>query len=262
MSRFVSIIASLVLVAPLAAQRDSAPRPPVTVPARARTAVVTILAYGATGDAFATATGAVASDGRVVTTLRPLRGALRAEIYGADGNLLTTVTALEQADTRKDLAVLPRVTGTARLVAARRRAEFGQRVAVLGPRGGVADGIAPATIAAVEESDRGRVMRLDAAIGAGFIGGPVVSARGEWLGVTVGAIVGRDEVGLAVDVADVRELLARPAGGRSPRAMASSWRQHRRPRQAARRNRRTRRRPPPSSIASARLLGRPPRARS
>jgi hypothetical protein len=183
----------------------------IVVPARARNAVVTLLAYGATGDAFATSTGFVAQDGRVVSTLRPLRGAMRVELYGAGGDMLATATSLVQADVQKDLAVFARLApGAARLTTSRRRGEFGQKVAVLGPRGGTGDGIAAATIAAVEESERGRVMRLDAQLASSFVGGPVVAANGELLGVMVGAISGRDELGLAVDVADLRALLAQP----------------------------------------------------
>jgi Trypsin-like peptidase domain len=181
--------------------------------ARAGDAVVTVVAYREGSSDVTSGTGVRVSDGRVVTALRHLRGASRAEVFSADGELLATVTTLDQAEVKLDLAVLPKSGDTgASITLARRSAALTQKVNVLGPKKGTTRSVVERAVTHVEPDDNGRpLLRLGTAITAGAIGSPVVNARSELVAIALGSIPGRDDGDIAVDVSAVRELLARPA---------------------------------------------------
>ena len=181
--------------------------------ARAGDAVVTIVAYRDGTSDVTSGAGLRVTDGRVVTSLRHLRGASRAEVFGAEGDLLATVNTLEQADVKLDLAVLPRIASPgARLVLSRRSAVLNQKVSLLGPRKGTARVVLERTITRIEPDAQGRLLlRLGAAVIGSAAGSPVVNVRSELVGVALGTIPGRGDGDIAVDVSAVRELLARSA---------------------------------------------------
>lgn len=201
--------------------RPATPRAPVTsraataaaaALARAGDAVVTIVAYREGTSAVISGTGVRLADGRVVTSLRHLRGATRAEIFGAEGDLLATVTTLDLAEPKLDLGVFPRVTAPGEsLVLARRSATLAGKVNVLGPRKATVRPVAERTITHVEPDDNGRpLLRLGATIAATAAGSPVINARNELVAIALGTIPGREDGDIAVDVSAIRELLARP----------------------------------------------------
>ena len=181
--------------------------------ARAGDAVVTIVAYREGSSDVTSGTGVRVADGRVITALRHLRGASRAEVFSADGDLLATVSTLDQAEVKLDLAVLPRsAEAGASIALARRSAVLTQKVNVLGPKKGSTRSIVERTIAHVEPDDNGRpLLRLGAPVASGAVGSPVVNARGELVAIALGSIAGREDGDIAVDVSAIRELLARPA---------------------------------------------------
>jgi hypothetical protein len=181
--------------------------------ARAGDAVVTIIAYRDGSPDVTSGTGVRVSDGRVITALRHLRGAARAEVFGAAGELLSTVTTLDQAEVKLDLAVLPRiVTAGDRITLARRSAALAQKVNVLGGKKGTTRSVVERTVTHVEPGDAGRpLLRLGAPITGSAAGSPVVNARGELVAIALGVIPGKEEGDVAVDVSAVRELLARPS---------------------------------------------------
>ncbi len=180
---------------------------------RAGDAVVTIVAYREGTTEVTSGSGVRVSDGRVVTALRHLRGASRAEVFGANGDLLGTAATLDQADVKLDLAVLPPIADPGnRMTLSRRSAVLAQKVSVLGQRKGTTRSVLERTVTHVEPDADGRsLLRLGVAIAGGLAGSPVVNARGELVAVAIGTIPGRDEGDIAVDVSTVRELLARPA---------------------------------------------------
>ncbi len=180
--------------------------------ARAGDAVVTIVAYRDGRSGVISGTGVRLTEGRVVTSLRHLRGATRAEIFGAEGDLLATATTLEQADAKLDLGVFARVTLPGEnLLLARRSVVLASKVNVLGPRKASVRVVAERTITHVEPDDAGRpLLRLGAPVASSAAGSPVVNVRNELVGIALGTIPGRDDGDIAVDVNAVRELLARP----------------------------------------------------
>lgn len=210
-------LAAALLAAVLASRSASAQPPSRAVAAaaiaRASDAVVTIIAYHEGSSDFTSGTGVRVSDGRVLTALRYLRGASRAVVFGADGDSLGTVTTLDQAEVKLDLALLPRTLETSPTIAlARRSATLTQKVSVLGPKKGTTRAVMERTVTHVEPDDNGRqLMRLGAPLAGSAVGSPVVNSRGELVAIALGSIPGRDEGNIAVDVTAIRELLARPA---------------------------------------------------
>lgn len=202
------------------AQARPATRPPATrvgtaaaaALARAGDAVVTIVAYRDGTSAVISGTGVRLADGRVVTALRHLRGATRAEIFGAEGDLLATATTLDQAEAALDLGVFPRLTAPGvNLVLARRSATLASKVNLLGPRKATVRPVVERTVTHVEPDDDGRaLLRLGASVTAAAAGSPVINARHELVAIALGTIPGREDGDIAVDVSAIRELLARP----------------------------------------------------
>lgn len=180
---------------------------------RAGDAVVTIIAYHEGTSDFTNGTGVRVSDGRVVTALRHLRGAVRVVVFGADGDSLGTLSTLDQAEVKLDLAVLPRTLETSPTITlARRPAALAQKVSVLGPKKGTTRPVMERSITHMEPDDTGRpLLRLGAPLVGSSVGAPVVNSRGELVAIALGSIPGRQEGDVAVDVSAIRELLTRPA---------------------------------------------------
>lgn len=207
----------------LAQARAAAPAVSRTTPAaqavpsplvlRAADALVTIVVYRDGAADVTSGVGLRLPDGRVLTSLRHLRGAAKVECFNAAGEKLGEATLLEQADARLDIGIIGQLAGPGgRFTLARRGAAVAQRVTVLEPRQGHAPVITSRTVTHIEPDSAGRVvLRVGAPVASGAAGSPVVNARGELVAVAVGTLVGRDENDAAVDVGAVRELVARPA---------------------------------------------------
>ena len=213
--RILPILAAVAAVALLhSAAGAQSPSRAATVAAVARAgdAVVTIVAYREGSSEVTSGTGVRVADGRVLTALRYLRGASRAEVFNAAGDVLGTVTTLEQAEVKLDLAVLPRSAEPgASIVLARRSAILAQRISVIGPKKGAARSVIERTVTHVEPDDNGRpLLRLGAPIVGSFVGAPVVNSRGEMVAIAVGSLPQREDGDIAVDITAIRELLARP----------------------------------------------------
>lgn len=181
--------------------------------ARAGDAVVTVVAYRDGTAAVTSGTGVRVTDGRVITSLRHLRGASRAEVFGAEGDLIATVTTLEQAEVTLDLAVFARITLPGeRIALSRRSAPLASKVSVLGVKKGTTRSVVSRTVTHVEPDASGRpLLRLGGEVVTSAAGSPVVNARSELVAIALGTVPGRVEKDVAVDVSAIRELLARPA---------------------------------------------------
>jgi hypothetical protein len=215
--RTLALLALVALaLAPRSAEAQGTPRrPPARAGVRAPgAAVVTVLAYRGPRDAVQTAAGFILPDGRVATALRPLAGATKLEVYTTGGDLLATVTALDAADVKSGIAVLPRLAQRPAVVAfARRVATVGDKVVVFLAQKGTTRGTAEQTVAAVETGSADvAVFRLGTAVVADGVGAPVLDARGEVVGMALGQLPARDERDLAVDVATIRRSIGKPGG--------------------------------------------------
>jgi hypothetical protein len=213
LSRGACVAVALVVSAATASSQAPSRAAGAAALARAGDAVVTIVAYREGSSDVTSGTGVRVADGRVITALRHLRGAARAEVFGAEGDLLSTVTTLDQADVKLDLAVLPRITAPGiSVVLARHSAALAQKVSVLGPKKGTVRSVAERTVTHVEPDDNGRpLLRLGAPVAGSAAGSPVVNSRSELVAIALGSIPGRDDGDIAIDVMALRELLARPS---------------------------------------------------
>lgn len=211
------VVAGVAMAAPAMAQQQ-APRPaaPAARPApaavtRGSNAVVTIVAYRDGSSEVSSGVGVRVSEARVITSLRHLRGASRAEVFDADGDLIGTVTTLDQGDVRLDLGIVRVTQASDSLVLARRSATLKQVVHLLGPRKGTTSTIMERTIMQVEPDETGRtLLRVGVPLGSSSAGSPVVNARSELVGIALGTMPGREDGDIVIDVATLRELLARP----------------------------------------------------
>lgn len=201
-----------ILLCPPAMAAQEAP-PAGSVPQEALPSVVTIRAYGATGEQIRLGSGFFLSDGRVVTNSHVVAGAEWVEIMDQEENLLGTAPYAEVLSTRSDLAVLPELSsGQPGLPVSGKTPRPGDEVWVIGSPEGLHGSVSNGVVSAVRSLDGQRYLQVSAPVSSGSSGGPILNAEGEVVGVVVSFVTDGQNLNFGVPADQVRALTNSPPG--------------------------------------------------
>lgn len=180
---------------------------------RAGPAVVSLKTFDAQGAELLIGSGFILRDGRIVTNAHVVQGAVRAEVFDADGRLMGTASHAEALSSTVDLAVLPRLGDPHATVALARRAPgVGEEIVTIGTPEGLANTVSTGIVSAYREVAGRRMMQITAPLSSGSSGGPVLNRRGEVVGVSVAVFEGGQNLNFAVPLEDVRAIVGSPGG--------------------------------------------------
>jgi S1-C subfamily serine protease len=178
-----------------------------------QSAVVLVRTFDQAGRSTSLGSGFILPDGRVVTNSHVLAGGARAEIFGADGQLLLTTDVIEAYSSSVDIAILPRVPDPpGRMTLSRIPPSVGDQVVVIGAPEGLANTVTEGIISAFRTNGPQRLLQISAPISPGSSGGPVLNTMGEVVGVSVSQLREGQNLNFAIPIPEVRALAGSPAG--------------------------------------------------
>ncbi len=162
------------------------------------------------GSAFA-----VEGGGLLITNYHVIKDATHAEIRLRDGRAVAPVSIVA-VDLANDLALLQVAEPLVPIPLADRPPVTGARAWAIGSPLGFDHSLSEGIVSAVRDLRGTAALQFDASIAPGSSGGPLLDDRGRVIGVT--SATSGNGIGLAVDVALVRALLALPRT--APKALA------------------------------------------
>jgi TonB family protein len=167
-----------------------------------QTSVVTVAVYDSSGDLISQGSGFfVSREGDLITNYHVVEGASRIEIRTSDGKFYSVkkVVAIQKVSDLVRLSVsIPR-SAVKPIVVSRRLPEVGQRVIVIGSPFGLYQTVSDGIVSAVRDVPGfGKIIQLTAPISSGSSGSPVVSMRGEVIGVATLASIEGQNINFAI----------------------------------------------------------------
>ena len=178
---------------------------------KARPAVMLLVVSDAAGKEIATGTGfLVSSDGKLITNHHVIENAASAVAKAENGGLFPVEGVL--ADDPKNDLVLLKLTGKDLPflpLGNSDKIEVGTRIAVIGSPLGLEGTLSEGIVSAVRELIGNiKVLQVTAAISAGSSGSPVMSAKGDVVGIASALLRGGQALNFAVPVECGARLLA------------------------------------------------------
>jgi len=162
-------------------------------------------------------------DGGILTAAHVIEGATVIVVVLSDGTRTSATVRARDTDADVALLTIPRTNLRAAPIASAQTLRAGDEVAVIGAPLGLARTVTKGIVSAIRvRSDGVTLIQTDAAMNHGNSGGPVITLRGEVVGISRSKLVGAEVQGLgfaiAADTALVRLGLAIPApqGGTGP----------------------------------------------
>lgn len=182
---------------------------------RIRSAVVTVIAYDASGKIKGQGSGFFVDSNRFLTNYHVLAGASRAEVKTSDGKCYSVERIVAQ-DKAGDLIIAttenPFVDiGRSNLKISEVLPDVGERVIVIGSPLGLEQTLSEGVVSAVRNiPDLGEILQITAPISPGSSGSPVVNVRGEVVGVATLQLAKGQNLNFAMPGPRVMALLQKP----------------------------------------------------
>jgi tetratricopeptide (TPR) repeat protein/S1-C subfamily serine protease len=194
---------------------------PADILARARSAVVVVLAQDAKGEKISQGSGFIASaEGLVVTNWHVVGGASTAVVKQENG-AFCPVEGVVAWDAKRDFAIL-KIAGKGVATIAMGdsdKVRQGDRVLVLGSPQGLENTASEGIVSAVRELPGGqKLLQMTAAISQGSSGGPVLNAEGRVVGIASFMVRQGQSLNFAVPINEIKPDIK--AGRATPLAEA------------------------------------------
>lgn len=176
---------------------------------RAAPSVAVIIATDANMQPLAYGTGFfVDATGSLVTNYHVIQGAQTVAVRLRGSEDLVLVESVLALDTVRDLAVLKVPTArSVPLPLTVTRPVVGERIAAIGNPMGLESTVSEGIVSGIRQMDDYELYQITAPISPGSSGGPVLTARGEALGVATASLREGQNLNFAVPAADVDRLI-------------------------------------------------------
>ena len=209
-ARYLLTIASLFLVATVRAEPEAIDLKALAK--KARPAVMLLVVSDAAGKEIATGTGfLVSSDGKLITNHHVIENAASASAKAENGGLFPIEGVLVD-DPKNDLVVLKLKGKDLPFLPLGKdeKVEVGTRIAVIGSPLGLEGTLSEGIVSAVRDlMGEMRLLQITANISPGSSGSPVLSAKGDVVGVATALLPGGQALNFAVPIECATLLLAK-----------------------------------------------------
>lgn len=182
---------------------------------RVSPSIVTVIARTSEGESRGTGFY-ISSDGKVATNFHVIEGGSNIRVRHEDGQTFTVQRVLA-VDEEKDLAILQTDNRRARplQLGDSDKVERGQEVCVIGSALGVLEGsVTTGVVSGVRNLEGVRFIQISAPISQGNSGSPVLTRRGEVIGIATATIQAGQNINIAVPVNELKRLQTRIGSAR------------------------------------------------
>jgi len=174
--------------------------------------VVTLITFSSDGEEIAQGSGFILKDKRIATNRHVLEGAKIVEVKNSKGELLASFAHAEAISMTADVAILPAIekakTG---LSLSAQAPKIGDKIFAIGSPLGLPNTLSDGIVSAMRTDMGTPMIQITAPISPGSSGGPVLSEKGEVLGITTATIRAGQNLNFAVPTSVVQALMLSPS---------------------------------------------------